>query len=347
VSVPPQPLISVCITNYNYGRFLPAAIESVLAQTYSNVELVVVDDGSTDDSRAVIQVYGDRVRSILQERTGQAGAGWAAVQVARGDVVVFLDADDMLDPEICGHIADTFGREPKLVVVQWRLRTIDADDRPLARVLPPRPGLLPAGDLSEHVLHVRNWHYQLASGVAYAMWAVRKLLPADLPDGEHHAADHWLNELIPLLGPIHSLDQVGGAHRIHGGNFSAFPKSSADWPRRLITLTLNSHEHVRRLATELGRQCPKDARELRDPALLGWRLWSLTVDPERHPFATDNRLHLAAKGIVASLAHPHFPWRHRLKRTAWFAVVGTLPRAIARPIIARYPSDGPVSVPRG
>lgn len=345
--VPPNPLISVCIANHNYGRFLPAAIESVLVQTYPNVELVVVDDGSTDDSRVIIDGYGDRVRSVMQKCAGQAAAGWAAVQVAKGDVVIFLDADDMLDSEICGHVAAAFGREPELAVVQWRLRTIDADDRPLAPMFPPRSGLLPSGDLSEHILRVRNWHYQLGSGVAYATWAVRRLLPARLPEGEYHAFDHWLNELIPLLGPVRSLDEVGGAHRMHGGNFSAFTESSADWPRRLIRLTLNTHEHVRRLAAELGRRCPEDARDLPDPALLGWRLWSLTVDPERHPFPADRRSILSMRGISASLAHPHFDWSSRLKRAAWFALVGSLPRAVARRVIARYPSDGPLSVPRG
>jgi glycosyltransferase involved in cell wall biosynthesis len=342
--VPPNPLISVCIANHNYARFLPAAIDSALAQTYSRVELVVVDDGSTDDSRHVIARYGDRVRAVLQERTGQAAASWAAEQAARGDVVVFLDADDMLDPAICRHIADTFEQDPGLVIVQWRLSTIDAEGRPLARVLPPRPGLLPSGDLSEHVLRVRNWQYQLTTGTAYAAWAVRRLLPADLPEGEHHALDQWLNELAPLLGPIRSLDDVGGAHRIHDANFSAFAGSSADWPRRMIRLTLNTHEHVRRLAAELGRSCPEDARAFRDPAFLGWRLWSLTVDPGRHPLPSDRRLNIAAEGIVASLAHPHFPWRNRLKRAAWFAAVGGLPQAASRRVIDWYKPDGPLSL---
>jgi hypothetical protein len=229
------------------------------------------------------------------------------------------------------------------VILQWRLRTIDADGRPLGRVLPPRPGLLPNGDLSEHVLRIRNWQYQVTTGVAYASWALRKVLPAHLPEGELHALDQWLNELLPLLGPIRSLDEVGGAHRIHPGNFSAFAGTSADWPRRMIRLTLNSHEHVRRLAAELGRACPADARDLRDPAVLGWRLWSLTVDPEGHPFPADRRRILGAQGIAASLSHPHFPWRHRLRRTAWFAAVSSLPSTVAQRVISRYPS---VSVSR-
>jgi hypothetical protein len=111
----------------------------------------------------------------------------------------------------------------------------------------------------------------------------------------------------------------------------------------MIRLTLNSHEHVRRLAAELDRACPEDARELRDPAFLGWRLWSLTVDPAGHPFPDERRRSVGVQGIAASLSHPHFPWRHRIKRAGWFAAVGGLPRPAARRVIARYPSDGPIS----
>jgi hypothetical protein len=112
----------------------------------------------------------------------------------------------------------------------------------------------------------------------------------------------------------------------------------------MIRLTVNTHERVRELAAELGRECPADARDLRDPAFLGWRLWSLTIDPGRHPFPADRRSTLAFEGIVASLTHPYFPWRHRLRRTAWFVAAGVLPKSLAGPLIARYSSDGPISV---
>ena len=336
-------MISVCITNHNYGRFLPASIESALAQTHPDVEIIVVDDGSTDDSRRVLEQYRDEVRVILQKQAGQAAAGWAAFQAARGDLVIFLDADDVLEPSICAEIAEAFRQEPELVIVQWRLGTIDAAGRPLPRVIPPRPGLMPSGDLRDHVLRIRNWHYQVASGTAYAAWAARRVLPAHLPEGEYHALDQWLNELLPLLGPVRSLDRIGGSRRLHTTSFSEVPRSGAEWPRRMIRLVSNSHEHVRILSAELGRECPEDVRDFRDPALLGWRLWSLTVDPEEHPFPDDRRSTVAVQGIVASLTHPLFPWRHRVKRAAWFAAVGGLPRAAARRTVARFQLDGPIS----
>jgi glycosyltransferase involved in cell wall biosynthesis len=341
--MPPNPSITVCITNHNYAEYLPSSIESVLAQTYPAVELVVVDDGSTDDSRQVLEQYEDRVRVIYQEQAGQAAAGWTAFQAVKGDVVVFLDADDVLHPGVCGEIAEAFRQEPELAMVQWRLGTIDAAGRPLGRVIPRRPGLMPSGDISGHVLRVRNWHYQVASGVAYAAWAARRVLPAQLPEGEYHALDQWLNELMPLLGPVRSLDVIGGSRRVHGGSFSETERPPAEWPRRMIRLMRNSHQHVRALATELGRDCPEDVRDFRDPAFLGWRLWSLTVDPDKHPFPDDRRSTMAIQGIATSLTHPYFPWRHRVKRAAWFAVFGSLPRSVARRTVTRFQLDGPIS----
>ena len=343
-TVAPSFLVTVCILNHNYGRFLAAAIGSVLEQSHAEVDLVVVDDGSTDESREVIERYGGRVRAHLQEQAGQAAAAWSGVREARGAAIVFLDADDLLERDICARVAEAFHLQPDLAMLQWRLGTIDAEGKLLGRELPPRAGILPSGDLSEHVLRVRNWYYQLTTGAAYATWALRRVLPARLPAGEFHALDQWVNELVPLLGPIRSLDVIGGWHRLHGTNYSAFEPGSAEWPRRMIRLTLNTHDQVRSLAAELGRECAEDARDLRDPALLGWRLWSLTVDAKQHPFPQDRRPVIGAQGIVASLGHPHFPWRHRVKRALWFAMVAGLPPIIAQRVIARFPSDGPLSI---
>src|SRR5687767_6151914 len=86
------PLVSIIIDNYNYARFLPAAIDSALGQTYPNTEVIVVDDGSTDTSREVIRSYGGRVVPVLKENGGMMSAYNAGFSVSRGEVVVFLDS---------------------------------------------------------------------------------------------------------------------------------------------------------------------------------------------------------------------------------------------------------------
>src|SRR5262245_16427358 len=89
-------LASVIISNFNYARYVANAIDSALAQTYPCLEVIVVDDGSTDESREVIASYGARIQALCKENGGQASALNAGFQVSRGEVVIFLDADDTL-----------------------------------------------------------------------------------------------------------------------------------------------------------------------------------------------------------------------------------------------------------
>src|SRR6266700_1460758 len=94
----PQPLASIIIDNYNYGRFLEQAIESALNQNYLRTEVIVVDDGSTDNSREVIARYGNRILPLVKDNGGQASAFNAGFRRSHGEVVLFLDADDALFP---------------------------------------------------------------------------------------------------------------------------------------------------------------------------------------------------------------------------------------------------------
>src|SRR5688500_1347785 len=94
-----EPLVSVIIPNYNYAHYLPQAINSVLAQTYSQVEIIVIDDGSTDDSVTVLRSYGDRIRWLQQPNQGVSAARNVGAHNTKGELVAFLDADDFWLPE--------------------------------------------------------------------------------------------------------------------------------------------------------------------------------------------------------------------------------------------------------
>src|SRR5258708_31462520 len=89
----PAPLVSIVINNYNYARFLSKAIDSALAQTYRNVEVIVVDDGSTHNSVQIIRAYGDRVVPVLKENGDHGSAFNAGFARSQGDPVWFLHAD--------------------------------------------------------------------------------------------------------------------------------------------------------------------------------------------------------------------------------------------------------------
>ena len=113
-----NPQISVIIPTFNRVRLVVQAIDSVLKQSFHDFEIVVIDDGSSDDTGAVIQQYTDpRVRYIYQENTGLAGARNAGIRAARGQYVAFLDADDLFLPHnLDSHIAE-IERHPQLGLV--------------------------------------------------------------------------------------------------------------------------------------------------------------------------------------------------------------------------------------
>jgi glycosyltransferase involved in cell wall biosynthesis len=93
------PLVSIVISNYNCGRYLAAALDGALQQTYPHTEIIVVDDGSTDDSLTLLRAYGDRIRVVAQANQGVSGARNEGIRQSRGELVAFLDADDVWHPE--------------------------------------------------------------------------------------------------------------------------------------------------------------------------------------------------------------------------------------------------------
>jgi glycosyltransferase involved in cell wall biosynthesis len=112
-----EPLVSVMIGVYNGARYLAEAIDSVLGQTHPRTELIVVDDGSEDESGAIASSYGARVRCVRQERGGMAAARNRAVKEAAGSYFAFLDADDRFPAEKLERQLGVFAADPELDVV--------------------------------------------------------------------------------------------------------------------------------------------------------------------------------------------------------------------------------------
>src|SRR2546428_13497796 len=91
-------LATIIVNNYNYGRFLPEAIDSALNQTYRHTEVIVVDDGSTDGSPEIIASYGDRIVPVLKQNGGQKSALNPGFSLCVGNVIMFLDAHTVFVP---------------------------------------------------------------------------------------------------------------------------------------------------------------------------------------------------------------------------------------------------------
>ena len=109
-----MPTVSVVIGTYNSARWLGATIDSVRRQTFQDWELVIVDDGSTDDTRRVVGGHADdpRIRYVFQTRAGRSAARNRGIAMSSGPLVAFLDADDLWRPEKLAKQVSTLARDP-------------------------------------------------------------------------------------------------------------------------------------------------------------------------------------------------------------------------------------------
>ncbi|MDZ4874796.1 MAG: Undecaprenyl-phosphate 4-deoxy-4-formamido-L-arabinose transferase [Chroococcidiopsis cubana SAG 39.79] len=127
-----RPLVSILINNCNYGCYVDKAIESALNQTYSHLEVIVVDDGSIDNSREVIARYQDRVIPVLKENEGQSSALNVGFNIAKGDIICFLDADDLALLEKVSEVVNVFKNNPD---IGWCFHSIKVMDMKTGKLL--------------------------------------------------------------------------------------------------------------------------------------------------------------------------------------------------------------------
>jgi glycosyltransferase involved in cell wall biosynthesis len=90
-----QPLVSVIVPTYNRAGIIRETIENILQQTYANVELIIVDDGSSDDTQTILRSYGSRIRWATQKNAGPSAARNRGIQMAKGEIIAFQDSDDV------------------------------------------------------------------------------------------------------------------------------------------------------------------------------------------------------------------------------------------------------------
>jgi glycosyltransferase involved in cell wall biosynthesis len=130
-----QPLVSIIINNFNYARFLGQCIESALAQTYSKKEIIVVDDGSTDNSQEIIRSFGSRITPFFNSNGGQYTALNTGFQASQGDWVMFLDSDDFLDPKAI-DFASVFFSKPQISKIQFCMQWVNEVGHMLPKINP-------------------------------------------------------------------------------------------------------------------------------------------------------------------------------------------------------------------
>ncbi|MBB5222133.1 glycosyltransferase involved in cell wall biosynthesis [Amaricoccus macauensis] len=205
------PRLSVIINNYNYAGFVSRAIDSVLAEGHPETEIVVVDDGSTDGSREVLASYGDRIATVLQVNQGQAAAINAGVRAARGDVLLFLDADDWILPGRLRAVDAAFAANPEAALVYHRLQPMRSDGTLVMKTIPRTLG---AGNLVPQLVRSAGWwDFPLTSALAVRKGAWYAAGP--IPPEFRISADAWIVGILPFIGPVVALPEALGAYRIH------------------------------------------------------------------------------------------------------------------------------------
>jgi glycosyltransferase involved in cell wall biosynthesis len=216
-------LVSIIIRSYNYERFLREAIDSALAQTHPETEVVVVDDGSTDGSKAIIEEYGDRVRAVFKENEGAGPYNFeAGLAASRGQVVVFLDSDDVISSTTAAKAASIL-EDDGYVRVSWMLEEIDAEGIPTGIVIPRRE--LPEGDIAEALIKEGPVAGvgPPTSGNAWSRKFLETVFPMPEPRRGMHV-DIYLHTLGGLSGKLGRIDEIGGKYRDHGtGLFAGLP----------------------------------------------------------------------------------------------------------------------------
>ena len=239
------PGVSIVIPNYNYARYIGATIESALAQDHPRTEVIVVDDGSTDDSQGVIASFGDRVRAIYQANQGHVAACTNGWHCARHDIIIFLDSDDMLMPDAAATVARAW--RPGISKIQWCLSVIDSSGRQLGHVFPKYPSALDPETVRRELLRIGNYPCPPTSGNAYA----RDFLEAlDTVEDGGCWMDSRLNSAAPLFGDVVTLHRPLSWYRNHGAN--AWAGLSVQQLADRIEFTRRHREYVARCCTRRG-----------------------------------------------------------------------------------------------
>jgi cellulose synthase/poly-beta-1,6-N-acetylglucosamine synthase-like glycosyltransferase len=324
--------VSLIINNFNYARFLPECIESALAQTYRNYEVLVVDDGSTDDSASVIQRYAGRLTAVFKQNGGQASAFHEGLKNATGDLVHFLDADDYLKVDCLERVVAVW--RPGVVKVQFPLSVVDEKGVSVHT-------RIPSGRMSDrHALKMMHlfgaYCSPPSSGNVFSRELLDQVLPipneAELVFGADAAAIY----AAPYFGEIVSINENLGFYRRHGAAGSAATLAEFD---RAGALQRLAKEHqwdnardrcMKLLLARAGKQTPPI--RFREPSRAKRELCYLRLN-EGPGDRFSRRLRAAWSGARGALHWDGYNPLQRMLAAGWFIGLGFLPYRLAEDFI--------------
>jgi glycosyltransferase involved in cell wall biosynthesis len=333
---PSKPLLSIVVGNYNYEKYVASAVDSALRQTYANIEVIVIDDGSTDGSRVLLERYRDRVRLIFKRNEGPTNTihtGWAS---ARGEIVMFLDADDMLREDAAEKVVAAW--RPDVVKVQFPLTVIDEDGRPQGFV-PSATRPLNEDEIDRLVRRYGIYPTPPTSGNAYARRLLAAVLPLD-PERFKYGADGALNAVAPLYGSVISLGVSLGSYRIHGNNLWAGTVLDVDRFLAQLALGRDEAKFLREHAVLRGGRLSDEDPLDHSLVFLERRLTLRKLAPCHPVSRNDHAVKLFLKACRCVGVYERGPLRSA-RTLAWFFITAMAPRRLAVPLLAyRYMPKG-------
>ena len=216
-----KPLVSILVSNYNYALYIRESLQSALDQTYSNFELVVCDDGSTDDSVHVIEEFerkDPRVRFIRKGNGGQASGFNAAFAASQGEIVALLDSDDLFLPHKIERIVADFQAHPDSGFSVHRVIRMSADRR--RQGVWPMSAPLPSGWYGTRLMQDGGIlpYMPPTSGLSLHRDVAERIFPLPLAEPLVRCPDQLITRLAPLLTNVTREDEALSEYRLHGDN---------------------------------------------------------------------------------------------------------------------------------
>jgi hypothetical protein len=328
-------LVSILINSYNYERFVGATIDSALKQTYRSIEVIVVDDGSPDNSWSVIQSFGSAIQAVRTPNRGQGSAYNEGFSRSRGEFVLFLDSDDVLDPNAIERCVECI--HPGVSKVQFRLRLIDAQNRPLGGFVPYQ---MHGGDVRGIIRDFGIYAGPPGSGNLCRRSLIETCFPLDTQPWRRGGTDSVPFVATGLRGTVASIDEELGGYRLHNTANAAsgpFGNTSSSYCEVLLRES-RGMEAMRDIFSSELTPGPVFAL-LPTPSNLRTRVLSWKMCPADHPFADDTAIQLMRTTWSVFNRWPGYGGFERLLLLAWFALVLGAPSWLARRV-ARLSGSG-------
>lgn len=242
-------LVSILISNYNYGKYLEYCLQSVLSQTYDNIEIIVYDDGSTDNSLEILRRYKGQITVIANPNFGkspcfnQINAVNETFAASQGEIICLLDSDDAFTPNKIAEVVKTFQQDQKIILVQHRVEEIDSANNHVSIL---------NNEIFQNIDHFKavyftqrlDYFYMMTSALSFRRTYLEQVMPIPVDQYDKVVLDIRLTRPTIFYGQISCIDRALSQYRLHRTSYTGRTMSHA----YLEDVTQQTYEYFNRIA---------------------------------------------------------------------------------------------------